>query len=83
MSIKPDEKLHIWASDVCGVDVLPGPTVVQPVPEWLIQCQVFDPESVVGRLEDYRLKMRQAFEVIWVDAKVNVAFESELRQRLP
>lgn len=69
--------LHLWTHG----DSLPGGAgraAKEPVPEWVLNSQVFDTEGFRQRLDTYRQQMITTYEAIWPGEKVHAAYDVEL-----
>ena len=79
MSFQRIEKLHLWTAGDSSVGI-PGESAEVSAPGWLISSEHFDPEGFKSRLEEFRQKIREAFEVVWPDEKVYAQYDFELRE---
>ncbi|MEA8592103.1 hypothetical protein PZT57_26015 [Pseudomonas aeruginosa] len=79
MSIQQIQKLHLWTAGDPSVGIS-GETAEVSAPGWLISSQDYDPDGFRERLEEFRQKVREAFEVIWPNEKVHTSYDFELAE---
>lgn len=68
------QRLHLWPGKSAGI---PAKSVVQEIPVWLGDSQLFDATGFVDRLQAYRELMRKAFEHVWPGETVHAAYDYE------
>lgn len=77
MSIQKVQNLHVWTNGDSSAGIS-GDSADVSAPGWLISSEDYDSEGFKAALEEFREKVRQAFEVIWPDEKVYAMFDFEL-----
>ncbi|HBN9243699.1 hypothetical protein ACF0C0_12405 [Pseudomonas aeruginosa] len=79
MSIQRVEKLHLWTTGDSSVGTS-GESAEVSAPGWLVSSEHYEPEGFNATLEEFREKVREAFEVIWPNEKVYAQYVFELRE---
>jgi hypothetical protein len=79
MSIQRVEKLHLWTIGDSSVGIS-GDSANVSAPGWLVSSEDYEPEGYKATLEEFREKVRVAFEVIWPNEKVYAQYDFELRE---
>ena len=75
MDAPKPQRLYLWAGASAGS---PAKSVVQMIPVWLADSQVFDAPSFTDRLHAYRERMSKAFEHVWPGETVHAAYDFEV-----
>ncbi len=79
MSNQEIQKLYLWTDGDSSVG-LPGETAEVSAPGWLISSKDYDSDDFRELLEEFRLKIREAFEVIWANTEVHARYDFELAE---
>lgn len=79
MSFQRVEKLHLWTAGDSSVGIS-GESAEVSAPGWLVSSEHYEPEDFKSSLEEFREKVREAFEVIWPNEKVYAQYDFELRE---
>lgn len=79
MSIQQVEKLYLWTAGDSSVGIS-GESAEVSAPGWLISSEHYEREGFKATLEEFREKVREAFEVIWPNEKVYAQYDFELRE---
>ncbi|MBW6122619.1 hypothetical protein KZ843_06890 [Pseudomonas aeruginosa] len=77
MEIQQVGKLHLWTSGDGSVGIS-GESAEVSAPGWLLSSEHFDAEDFKSTLEQFREKVRTAFELIWPDEKVHARYDFEM-----
>lgn len=71
--------LHLWTNGDQSVGIQ-GESAEVTAPGWLINAADMDAEDFKACLEEFRQKVREAFEVIWPNEKIFALYDFELAE---
>lgn len=79
MHLQRVKKLHLWTDGDASTGIA-GEIAEVFAPGWLVSTEHYEPDEFRAILEEFRVKVRDAFTVIWPNERVYARYDFELRE---
>lgn len=79
MSVQRVVTLHLWTAGDSRVGIA-GETAEITAPGWLVSSDQYEADGFKVVLEEFRVKARSAFEVLWPKEEVFAKYDFELHE---